>query len=235
MANVRITTGSVETLQTEPLIDRWTGVLRVGMHSIKAKIRRISDDFHLDWADMTFKTPGSPVDLLKTLTEVSMAYFPGEYSTTFDTSSVTNPTADDTYEVTVVDDTADSDIGNLPQVGEIKVGQFVDELLARTDSYQVYQNYAFDFVNNILTGIVWVEHKNAIVTTASMVVVELFDANGTLLFPALIDSSPDAQGVFKVTRGNPPGIVANAHFYARATMTIPGVGTTQSAKGLFTV
>lgn len=235
MANVRIKTGDTETLQTVPLIDKYTGELVKFKTNVKAKIRRLDGDV-FDWSDSTFKAVGSVTQLLQVLTAVDNTNFPGEYQTSFDTSAIVNPNADDTYEITVIED-GTSDVINLPQTGEIKVGDYIDTLLTRTNRYQVFQSYAYDFNADQLIGQVWVEHDNTVVSSVdvSAASVRIFDADGVALFPAITDLTADAQGVFKVVKGTPPGLVANKSFYAEASVSVAGVGTIKSVKGLFTV
>lgn len=125
--HVNISTGDTETLNTEPVIDRYTGDLLTGLTNVKMKVRRISDDLMLDWSDYTFKVAGSVAQKLQTMTEVDATNFPGEYMADFDTGSITNATANDIYEVTVVEDGTE-DAANLPQTGEIRVGHWVDQI-----------------------------------------------------------------------------------------------------------
>ena len=125
--HVNISTGETEVLNTEPVVDRYTGDLLTGMTTVKAKMRRISDGLMLDWSDYTFKTPVTVVQKLQTFTEVDATNFPGEYQGTFNTSSISNPSTDDIYEITVVEDGTE-DAANLPQVGEVRVGNWVDSI-----------------------------------------------------------------------------------------------------------
>lgn len=111
-----------------------TGEPLTGKTDIKLKIRRLSDDWFFDWSDDTFKDPGIVTKILETLNEVSSLYNPGTYQLDtanhvdgFDTSNISNAINDDTYYVTAVQD-GGSDAANLPLDGEIKVGQYVDDI-----------------------------------------------------------------------------------------------------------
>lgn len=126
-SHVNISTGEIETLNTEPIVDRYTGDFLTGLTNVKAKIRRISDDLMLDWSDYTFKAAGSVTQKLLTFTEVDATNFPGEYMVDFNTASITNPNSDDIYQVTVIEDGTE-DAANLPQTGEIRVGDWVDSI-----------------------------------------------------------------------------------------------------------
>ena len=102
-----------------------------GLTNIKVKIRRLSDGRAFDWSTNQFET--LPVQLLQALTEVDAAQFPGEYRLDsgshvkgFNTAAITNKVADDTYRVTVIQDGAPQSAANVPQIGEIKEGDFVD-------------------------------------------------------------------------------------------------------------
>ena len=125
MAHQDIITNEDLGIEVEPLLISSTGALATGKTNIKAKIRRRSDGFVFDWADSTFKTVGSVGQLLQTLTEVDATNFPGEYNTSFDTSAITNPTADETFIITVVED-GSALIANLPQTGEAHIDSAAD-------------------------------------------------------------------------------------------------------------
>jgi len=125
--SVSISTGDLETLNTEPITDRYTGELMTGLTNIKGKIRRISDDKMLDWSDYTFKVAGSVAQKLASFVEVDPVNFPGEYFADFNTAAITNANSSDIYEVTVIEDGTE-DAGNLPQVGEIRVGYWISDI-----------------------------------------------------------------------------------------------------------
>jgi len=130
MSSVRIQTGATERIEALVLDGSLTPL--TSKTDILVSVRRWSDGFFLDWNDDTFKSSGWTTRQ-QAMTEVSAANAPGEYQYDFDTSAITNPAADDTYEVRV-DQSPGTDAKNLPQVGEIKVGQFVDDIDAAVSS-----------------------------------------------------------------------------------------------------
>jgi hypothetical protein len=126
----RIQTGGKEPI--EVLVRDVLGAPLTGLADIKMNLRRLSDNFYLDWADNTFKS--SPTQILQALVEIDDTNSPGEYKLNkvghvngFDTSSIVSPNADDIYEFTV-DQDGGTDAKGLPLIGEIKVGGFVDQI-----------------------------------------------------------------------------------------------------------
>lgn len=129
MPEVRIQTGATEPIEVlivnalrEPIVD---------LTNVKVKVRRISDGLLFDWTDNSFKA--SPGQLLQALVQINKVSFPGEYRLDssphvkgFNTSAITNPNVDDTYRVTVVQDGSPQNAANVPQIGEIKEGDFID-------------------------------------------------------------------------------------------------------------
>lgn len=136
---VRIQTGQKEPIVA--LIVDANGDELTGKTDIKIKVRRLSDGYYFDWSDDTFKAGASVSQMLQALIEVSAAYSPGEYqlnkaghSGGFDTSTITNANDDDVYYVTAIQDSG-TDAANVPLIGEIKVGSFVDDIVE--DRYPV--------------------------------------------------------------------------------------------------
>lgn len=127
----------IQTDQTEPitaLIVDTNNAPLTGLSDIKIRIRRRSDGLYFDWSDNTFKTPTAVSQMLETLDAVNDTYSPGEYhlDTTdhvdgFDTSKIANAADDDVYIVTAIQD-GGTNAANVPQIGEIKEGDFVDNL-----------------------------------------------------------------------------------------------------------
>lgn len=139
MGDALYSSSAVVPITTEPLIERLTGDYVTGAVDIKAKIRRGSDGYVLDWGAIggpTFVDPaGAVVQLLQVLTEFG-ASFPGEYETSFDATTVTNITAHDTYYITVIQDTSASNVANLPQAGQFRFApEFDDATLSRKALY----------------------------------------------------------------------------------------------------
>jgi hypothetical protein len=107
------------------------GLPVIGKTDIKIKIRRQSDNYYFDWSDNTFKLGVAVSQLLQALDEVSVTFSAGEYRLNslahvngFDTSLITNPVNNDIYFVCALQ-IGGTDVANLPQYGEIKVGTFV--------------------------------------------------------------------------------------------------------------
>lgn len=131
MSIVRIQTGAKEPI--EVLAVDVSRARLTGLTNLKVYVRRVSDGAHFDWSDDTFRT--SPSQILETLSEINATRSPGAYKLDtashddgFDTSAITNPNTDDTYRVTVIQDGAPQTAINFPQVGEIKVGQWADNI-----------------------------------------------------------------------------------------------------------
>ena len=130
IASVNLETGGIEPIEVS-ISDLW-GQPLLGATNIKAKVRRNSDLKYFDWSDNTFRSAGSVVQILEVLSPVSSVHSKGEYFLNtalhpkgWDTSKITNPVADDVYHITVIED-GSAFASNLPQVGEIKVGRWVD-------------------------------------------------------------------------------------------------------------
>ena len=94
-----------------------------GLSDVLLAIRRISDGFFYDFNDDTFKSTGWTTRQ-QVMTETDSTNDQGVYHYNFDTSAITNAAADDTYQLRV--DCASA--ANVPQVGELKVGQYVDDI-----------------------------------------------------------------------------------------------------------
>lgn len=122
--DIRIQTGA-----TEPIIvlvrDESLAPL-TGKTDILLSIWRLSDGDFYDFDDDTFKASGW-TDRQIAMSEVDATNAAGEYQHDWDTSAIVSPVADDTYFVRV-EQSPGVDAKNLPQVGEIKVGQFLDDI-----------------------------------------------------------------------------------------------------------
>ena len=130
---VRIQTGDIEPVEIF-VLDVF-GQPLAGLSNLRLHIRRRSDDFFFDWNDNTFKTPTALVQQQVTLSEIDPTFDPGRYklaagthSNGFDTSAIVNANPDDVYFLTVNQVGAPQNAGNVPQIGEIKVGDYVDFL-----------------------------------------------------------------------------------------------------------
>lgn len=132
MTLVRIQTGSVEPI--EALLVDDTGAPATGLTDVQVRIRRQSDSFFFDWSDDTFHTGQLVTTLSQTLIEIDATRDPGRYHLAsgnhalgWDTTAIVNPVANDAYFVTV-DQATGTEAQNVPQIGEIKVGQWPDRL-----------------------------------------------------------------------------------------------------------
>jgi hypothetical protein len=96
-----------------------------GLTTVVVSIRRASDDTFYDFNDFTFKASGWTTRQQQ-MSEIDSANAPGEYAYDWDTSAMTNPERDDTYEIRVDETTS---AANVPQVGELKIDQWVAEAL----------------------------------------------------------------------------------------------------------
>jgi hypothetical protein len=129
----RIQTG--ETERIEALILDGSLSPLTGKTDILLSIRRVSDGFWYDFNDDTFKSSGWTTRQQQ-MTETDSANDQGVYHYNFDTSAITNATADDTYQMRV-EQSPGTDAANVPLTGELKVGQFVDNIdqaLSTTES-----------------------------------------------------------------------------------------------------
>lgn len=161
---VHIQTGAkepIEVMAVDSLRQRITGLT-----NLKLKIRRVSDGEYFDWADNNFKA--APGQLLETLVPVDISLSPGEYKLDnvdhvdgFDTSEIVNPNADDTYRVVVVQDGVPRNAVNFPQIGEIKVGgwvDYIDQLISDNASpaevLQALRDFGLDHLVSVNPGVV---------------------------------------------------------------------------------
>lgn len=121
---VRIQTDAVERIEFIALDSSMDPV--TGKTDLLLQIRRISDGWYLDFNDMTFKGSGWTTRQTP-LTETNATNDPGAYHYDLDTSAITNATTDAVYECRV-DQSPGTDVVNLPATGEIKVGEYVNDI-----------------------------------------------------------------------------------------------------------
>jgi hypothetical protein len=98
-----------------------------GLTDLYIKLHRSSDDFFLDWSDMTWKGSGWTT-LSKLLTELDATNLPGLYEVTggFDASATTNPAADDVYTIYCLQTPGTN--ARLPSPASFQVGYWVDDI-----------------------------------------------------------------------------------------------------------
>lgn len=118
MSSVRIQNGQTERIEAV-MLDAM-GVALTGLSDVFLFVRRISDDKFLDFDDNTFKSSGW-TDIDQVMTEVDAMNAAGTYGYDFDTAGFD----DNTYEIRVTSATG----VNVPQVGELKVGDVMDDIV----------------------------------------------------------------------------------------------------------
>lgn len=230
MSTVRVQTGArvaVGALILDNAFKRLSGLTNISL-----MIRRASDGFYLDWADDIFKS--NPVVLNQTMVEPDAAKSPGFYHLHrlpnhadgfLDLSKLVGKNPDDTYHTTVLQLVAPKNANNVPQIGEILEGDWVDSFIV------VKQSFSYNPVTDVLTSLIWAERNGLVETAATAATVDVFDASGALQFSMAV-VGPDAQGFFRSTKSG-PGLLSNTEYYAVGTIT---VGNIKSAgKGIFTV
>jgi len=94
----------------------------------------------------------------------------------------------------------------------------------------VMASFAFDQATNAIDGNVWLVVEGQLLTSVTSASAEFYGSDGTLLFPALTDLAPDAQGVFHVSKVN-PDFSPGEQIYCRLAIVTPS-GTYTSLKGL---
>ncbi len=161
---VHIQTGAkepIEVMAVDPLRTRLTGLT-----NLKLKIRRVSTGEYFDWNDNHFKL--APAQLMETLVPVDPTRSPGEYKLNnaihvdgFDTNVIVNPNDDDVYRVAVVQDGLPQNAANFPQIGEIKVGgwvDYIDQLISDNatpaEVLQALRDFGLDHLVSVNPGIV---------------------------------------------------------------------------------
>lgn len=190
--SVRIQTGDSEPIQIF-VVDEDADAL-TGLTDLFVRLRRDSDGEYFDWDDSTFKAAGW-TERDKLLVEVDSSLAPGLYEVSggFDSSSITNITADDTYQVIPLQ-TPGTD-ARLPGPGEIKIGQWVDGL----GPYEEAQaNVAYSDTSSIMTVAAWMDRNGRTVTTPTSCTITLRDDVNAVVFTTS-SSSPFVQGYFIFT------------------------------------
>jgi hypothetical protein len=122
--------------------------------------------------------------------------------------------------------------GATPPTTNTFIWQLLNAVNARA-THQIFQSYAYDPIADIVSGQVWVESANLMVTAATSATVSFHATTGSSMFTVAC-VGPDPQGVFRFDRAT-PGFVANQSYYAVANVAVPSVGTITGAKGAFTI
>lgn len=166
MNTVRIKTGATEPI--EIMVVNALGAPLTGLTNVKVKVRRVSNANFFDWSDNTFKPGPSCSQLLQPLQEINATYGSGEYRLNstphvkgFNTAAITNAYANDVYRITVVQDGSPSSAANVPQIGEIKVGEWVDYFddyisnhVSLDDMRDIIREFGLDHLVSVNPGIV---------------------------------------------------------------------------------
>lgn len=105
-----------------------------GLTNLKLFVQRKSDGFYLDWNDDTFKVRGAVGQMDTVLVPADATGSPGLYhldegvhqDSFFDFAALTNKTAGDHYVFTAYQDGAPQNAVNMPQVGEVVEGDWLD-------------------------------------------------------------------------------------------------------------
>lgn len=116
MHSVRIQSGATERIESLITV---AGSPATGLGDVLLAIRRVVDGYFLDFDDGAFKGSGW-AEREHVMTEVSAATAPGWYQYTWDTTGQD----EGQYSATVTSASGD----NVPQVGELHVGEYVDHL-----------------------------------------------------------------------------------------------------------
>jgi len=130
--SVWVPTDSIEPIEIQ-IFDRY-GIPLTSKTDIVIQIRRIADDFLLDWTDDHLKTPASVIQRLLPLSEISATYHPGLYrlntwphTNGLNLSAIVNHGVDDIYDVTIFQ-SGGTDAAGLPLGFEMKVGDLADKI-----------------------------------------------------------------------------------------------------------
>jgi len=119
--SVRIQEGQSERIWANVVDD--SGNPLTGLSNVYIYIQRKSDKYWFDFDDNTFKN-SAWTSVYYVMSENDATNNPGGYYYDFDTSAITNLVNDDTYYIVITCSSA----SNSPLYGEIKVGDFVDNI-----------------------------------------------------------------------------------------------------------
>lgn len=185
-------------------------------------IRRNSDDFYWDFDDNTFKASGWTTRV-GSMSETDATTEPGLYQYSFDMGGLD---ADTYYVKTTL---TGANASNTPQTNEIITGEWMDDSELEKE---VMMNVGFDDDTNILTFETWLEIEGVIETAVTNAKLSLRDEDGTEVFTGLSNATPDANGVFKMTK-SAPGLSADTTYYAKMAIEFEGADVV-TIKGLIT-
>ncbi len=200
--SVRIQSGDTEPI----LVQEQSKPPLTGLTDLAIRARRDSDNQFLDFAGPTFSAaPVQPNSAA--LIEVNATLSPGLYFLVggFDHSVITNKVANDTIHIIPVQTTGTNAL--LPPRGEIKVGQFADNLDLKISSVrndETHMGISYDDAILTLRLAVCLQRGNNRITTGLVeAIVTWFDLDGTVLFTqtkTVPTAALDANGVFRFTQ-----------------------------------
>ncbi len=101
--------------------------------TLALKIWRSSDGQFLDFSDSTFKAAGHG-SITTMMTEHSASNNAGVYYADIPIASITNPVADDVYSYRIDQTAGSTTATNLPALGEVRIGRWVDTINANLDT-----------------------------------------------------------------------------------------------------
>ena len=223
-----------------------------GMTAVVAIRDGNSSTSYLDFSDNTFKsaawvTRQAPLTDLgggfyaRLLNVAAITNLPGsthvlvaEYTVTGNIGGVDIGGVDEDH-ILLVDTLFDisSDVWNEPLAGHTiagTTGAALGDAAASSYRPNVMASFAFDQATNAIDGNVWLVVEGQLLTSVTSASAEFYGSDGTLLFPALTDLAPDAQGVFHVSKVN-PDFSPGEQIYCRLAIVTPS-GTYTSLKGL---
>jgi len=180
-----------------------------GLADVTVRVRDQATGNYYDWNDKTFKASGW-TEQDKAMLEVDGTNSPGAYAVSPPSSGVADFEAgsNTTYIAEAVSPTPD----DTKYRGEIIAGVGAEAYM------EVGLAVLFDETTNILKADVWLLSDGQTVTDPTQVTFQVFDGAAPSPFINITDSSPDARGVFHLTKSN-PGMVANTMYAAKASIT----------------
>lgn len=209
-----IQTGRTEEIRLD--VRDLVGTPLTGATGVLIRVQRASDGQFFDFDDSTFKGSGW-TEKDTALAEVDSTDLPGIYGLTggFDSSAITNLTADDTYIVFPVKGAApDTASAQLPAPDEFKIGWFADAV--GLDAH--VSATIGSVVPSTLELMAWLVRNARPVTTGLVgASVSIQDAAGTIIVASGAMTGPNAAGVF--TRSVPSVTLLSATNYI-ALLTI---------------
>ena len=215
MTTERYRTGAAIAFRSEQQINRANSPL-TALGNVLLKIHRESDGFFFDFSDNTFKAAGH-VDIDRTMTVVDAVNVPGIYETSWDTSLIVTPVANDKYFIDIQSATA----VNLLALGEVLLGDFVDPV------YQCKLGIIDDDASGTPTDrytAAFFRDSEPIVTGLTAVTLQVIDAvDGTDQVPSTAMVAIGATGLFRLNVTLAARrMIDGEHYVALVSFTVDG-------------